>query len=274
MHEAEMYGEKNAFITLTYDDELSANYETRTKLVYRDFQLFAKKLRKTQSEPIGYFCTGEYGDRKKRPHWHAILFNWHRAENPGRPSGKGACDSTLKYTTELGHRVYTSETLTKTWGNGSAEFGTVTLHSAGYCARYAAKKLGHGKDGTHEFEPISKKSSKHAIGKKWLEKNWKDVFTQGYIITKDGDCVGVPRYYERWLKENLPDEWTRYVTEVKPRNVARAQAKTDRSYEEFIANWNMRRDQNLFAPVPFSPLKRREIIQAAKFNRLQEFLKL
>ena len=69
------------FITLTYrDDELhyleNSDYPT---LWYRDFQLFMKRLRKQMVKlhfigTIRYFCVGEYGAEKGRPHYHVILF--------------------------------------------------------------------------------------------------------------------------------------------------------------------------------------------------------
>ena len=69
---------------------------------------------------------------------------------------------------------------------GNTELGSVTFESAGYCARYSAKKLVHGKDDEHDFNPISKKSSKHAIGKTWLEKFWPDVFNHGHLVLPNG----------------------------------------------------------------------------------------
>nr|QJB20886.1 MAG: replication initiator protein [Microvirus sp.] len=199
VHEAQMH-EKNSFITLTYDDEYLPKDR---KLDYRDFQLFMKRLRKLQDEPIGVFVTGEYGDKTKRPHWHACLFGW----SPSDPK--------FKYTNERGDQNFSSETLTNTWGLGLSEFGQVTIHSASYCARYAAKKLVHGADGTHEFNPISRKSSKHAIGKRFLESYYKDIFSVGKCVLRDGTHCSIPRYYEKWLKEKHPDEWLRYIRDVK-----------------------------------------------------------
>lgn len=208
LHEAQMHP-KNSFITLTYDDDHLGHW----KLDYTDFQKFMKKLRKTQNDPIGCFVTGEYGEKTKRKHWHAILFNYEPR------------DGELLRTTELGHRVYRSNDLTNTWGHGLTEYGSVTLESAGYCARYAAKKLVHGSDKQHQFNPISKKSSKHAIGKKWLERYHEDFLTTGTIVIQDGSEMPVPRYYERWLKENKPDLWLRYVTQKKPEKMRFAQEK-------------------------------------------------
>lgn len=258
VHEAMVHGDNNCFVTLTYSDENLSS----PKLVYRDFQLFMKKLRKLQNDPIGVFVTGEYGDKTKRPHWHALLFNY-------RPT-----DSVYFRSTPTGDRVFRSDTLTKIWGKGHVEFGSVTFESAGYCARYAAKKLVHGQDG-HDFEPISKKSSKHAIGKRWLEKNWRDAFSGGEIIlrTQDGQIrrSTIPRYYEKWLKDNHPDEWLRYVTNIKTKKVESAEKKSKAQNDEW---WRVFDARPLSAPNPLTPAQVRRLITDGNFRLLQSYLKL
>jgi len=111
-----------------------------------------KKLRKLQNDPIGCFVTGEYGEKNKRPHWHAILFNY----SPG--------DMEYHSSNERGDKLYTSKTIERLWGLNDSEkrpnlIGSVTFHSAGYCARYSAKKLVHGRDDEHSFQPISNRLS-------------------------------------------------------------------------------------------------------------------
>lgn len=254
VHEAQMY-ENNCFITLTYDDEsLRSPY-----LIYSDFQKFMKKLRKLQDDPIGVFVTGEYGEKTKRPHWHAILFNW-------RPA-----DCVYKRSNERGDKIYSSLLLDKIWSHGLTEVGDVSIHSAGYCARYAAKKLVHGRDGDHEFDPISKKSNKHAIGKRWLEKYWRDVFNYGHVVLNDGSTCSIPRYYEKWFKENLPDEWLRYVTRTKLKKISQAEARQNKIYSVYL---NDVRSRQLHQPNPLTPNQVREEIINSKFKLLQAHLKL
>lgn len=253
VHEAQMH-ERNSFITLTYENL------TTTKLVYRDFQLFMKKLRKTQRDPIGVFVTGEYGDKNKRPHWHAILFNW-------RPR-----DLVYVRVNENQDRIYNSECLSKLWGLGFTEVGDVTFKSAGYCARYAAKKLVHGPDG-HEYEPISRKSSKHAIGKRFLERYWRDIFNHGECILFDGTSVPIPRYYEKWFRENHFESWLCYVRDVKPKLIEFAERRTAKEREIFLDYLYDRRDRGDMS----DPISKREVrikLAAERFKRLQSFNKL
>lgn len=252
VHEAQMHP-KNCFITLTYSDDKLPG----PKLQYSDFQKFMKRLRKIQNDPIGVFVTGEYGEKTKRPHWHALLFNW-------SPS-----DSTYFRSNERGDRIYKSASLDSIWGLGHCEIGSVTFESAGYCARYAAKKLVHGSDG-HDFEPVSKKSSKHAIGKKWLEKFWPDVFNCGHVVLANGQTCSIPRYYEKWFKENHPTEWLRYVTNTKIQNMALAEKRSAKQKAYYLENVWARSHK----PNPFTPLQVQQKILNSKFKLLQSHLKL
>lgn len=267
VHEASTY-EKNIFLTLTYNDESLKS----PKLIYDDVQKFIKKLRKRpyskdgqfvhqseDPEPMGFFVTGEYGDKTKRPHWHLIVFNYE--PNDGLP----------KYTHVSGDVVKTSTTIDRIWGKGNAEYGPVNKETAGYCARYAAKKLKHGKDDEHDFHPISKKSSKHAIGKRWLEKNFTDVFNHGRLILEDGSEVPIPRYYEKWLKTHRPVEWLSYVQRVKLGRLLEAEtrSKTDEQYW-----WEQYNKRPLGAATPLTRNQVRRLISEKKFKELQDYLKL
>lgn len=296
VHESLQYP-KNSFITLTYSDE---NLKS-AKLQYRDFQHFVKKLRshihdeelkkiypeiKTQMERrehhrsntqgiresvkartrISVFCTGEYGDKKKRPHWHAIIFNW-------EPD-----DKEYKETTDRGDKVYSSKTLSNLWTEGISEFGSVTFESASYVARYATKKLYHGKDGTHDYEPISRRSTKQAIGKTWIEKNWKDCFTHGYLIFKKKNQYiqcGIPRYYEKWLKKNQPEAWHHYVTQIKPKIIKQAEIKEAKITLQEKKDNLLRSARHGLRMVPVKSRKKQEAeILKQKFDQQKQFQKL
>lgn len=56
-------------VTLTY----AGDAPNSAVLVYRDFQLFMKRLRK-RGYDARYIVAGEYGSTKGRAHWHAVLF--------------------------------------------------------------------------------------------------------------------------------------------------------------------------------------------------------
>lgn len=285
VHEAQMHPE-NSFITLTYSD---ANLKSG-KLHYPDFQEFIKAIRakrftgllqqlnmteahylslpkETRQElykPIqmGVFVTGEYGEKKKRPHWHALLFNY-------RPK-----DLCYRYTNDTGDKIYTSQEIDTLWGKNDpdikpSEIGDVTFHSAGYCARYAAKKLVHGKDQDHEFHPVHKRSCKNAIGKSFLEKYYKDIFNYGYVILPNGQKCGVPRYYEKWLSKHHPEDYIRYVTEVKTKQWEKGIRKAEKEKSELSAVLNSRGIKS----APITRNQARKKILEQKFEKLQKYLK-
>lgn len=263
LHEAQMHIH-NSFITLTYDD----NHLGNNKLNYVDFQTFMKDLRqdldyKGITHQIGFIAVGEYGAKTKRQHWHACLFGWQPA------------DPKHKYTTELGHKVYTSDHLSEIWTKGNSEFGSVTRESAGYVARYSAKKLIHGKDQDHEYQPLFRASSKHAIGKKWLEQFSDDLFNYGTLVGIDGKPLGsIPRYYEKWLKKNRPSAWAHYVTQTKADRIAIAVNKSLLEELDQIRANHTRKSQDPLAPHQITRAQARAKIQDQKFKNLQDKLKL
>lgn len=285
-HEAQMHKE-NIFLTLTYNEE-SLN---SPKLKYRDYQLFIKTLREhntrkhitaqslldegegksTQAEldkkakdlinktKITYMVTGEYGEKNKRPHWHAILFNF------------SPTDTVHLRTTERGDEVFTSDHLTKIWGKGNIEFGSVTIDSANYVARYAAKKLVHGYDQDHDFHPIHKTSSRYGIGRTWIEKYWPQTFGNGFIYLPNGQESKIPRYYVDWFKKHHPEKYIDYVINVREKIQKKAEAKANKEELNHIASI-MEYKGGAKYPTSRNGIKKR--ILDKKFKHLQEYLKL
>lgn len=265
-HEAKMHKE-SIFLTLTYSDE----HLKSPRLIYADFQKFMMDLLERRyrdvTDPeirktlfIPFMVTGEYGDKTKRPHWHALLFNF-------RPR-----DEKALRTTDRGDRIFTSEALQSLWGKGIIEYGEITLESASYVARYAAKKLAHGSDQEHEFHPIHKTSSKHAIGKRWIERYWKHTFRNGFVVLPNGARSKIPRYYVDWLKKHNPDEWRRYVTETRLKNQELAAEKSRKQELTYMSDvWTAYATNQ---PRPISLTKMELTVLNSKFRKLQEKLKL
>lgn len=287
VHEAQMHDD-NCFITLTYSDE----YLRSSKLVYSDFQDFMKRLRSrvfdsylsktwpalTQearreqwsmisldsrkkvldSLSIGFFATGEYGDRTKRPHWHALLFNY-------SPS-----DLVFRRSNDNGDRIYSSKILDEIWGKNNAvacpsEVGSVSYQSAGYCARYAAKKLVHGNDQDHDFHPIHKRSCRNAIGKKWLESYWQDCFGKDFCVI-EGQKVPIPRYYRKWLAKHQPQAFLDFsARQLKQATVLEVEDILNRID---VMEHNVDR-MNLGKGLMVSRNEQREKCLESNFNRLQ-----
>lgn len=202
MHEASLY-ERNAFITLTFNDD---NIPDGESLEYRPFQLFMKRLRKRfPKEKIRFFMCGEYGEKYGRPHYHACLFNF------------DFDDRVYLKTSPSGSKIYTSAILSSLWTNrrgdslGFTTVGDVNFNSAGYVARYVVKKsLGYGEDEKYEYfdqetgevllkeKEFTRMSLKPGIGRGFYEK-WKtDIFPQDSCIV-NGKETKPPKYYYRIL---------------------------------------------------------------------------
>lgn len=259
-HHAQFYEGKNIFLTLTYDEE---NLES-PRLIYRHWQNFMKALRSdVGSHPddrISVMVTGEYGEKRKRPHWHAILFNYRpEDESPARR-------------TELGHSVYESQKLNELWGRGLTEYGDVTLESASYVARYSAKKLVHGSDNEHEFHPIHRTSSKNAIGLPWIQKYWRQTFQNGYVVLPNGRRAGIPRFYEDWFREHHPSAWMEYASTVKLEIQKKMGSLRDR--EAFLYDQALNEAKKFHSPNPLTQNQIKEFIQKEKHKNALKGLKL
>lgn len=245
-HEASIHAQ-NAFITLTYADE---HLPADGKVNHAHFQDFMYKLRKAYGEGIGFFMCGEYGEKTGRPHYHACLF------------GVDFEDKTFVRQNNLGDKIWNSEKLTALWGRGHTELGSVTQQSAGYVARYVLKKQADGSPKAYQ-----KMSRKHAIGKRFIERWYKDIFiyARGAIVLSDGTRTKVPRYYEKWLKQKHPEVWLCYITETKPENTARLGEKAEREHEIYLKE----RDKTSNGWAYKSPLARKREVLKAKMKKLK-----
>jgi len=201
--------EVNSFITLTYDE---ANYEP--SLVYRDFQLFMKRLRKLKGS-VRFFACGEYGEERNRPHFHACLFG-----------------CTFDSPRKIGKELYASPELEKLWPYGLSSFGNVTFQSAAYVARYCiSKKTGDMAEEHYKrvnlvtgeivrvVPEMGRMSLKPGIGYPWFEKFWSDVYVARDGCVVDGKILPAPKYYDKLLGLRQVDlstdkEYDRYVNSI------------------------------------------------------------
>ena len=194
MHEAQMYGDRNCFITLTYDED---HLPAGGTLVKSDFQKFMKRLRKKFGEGIRYYHCGEYGERFLRPHYHALLFNF------------DFDDKVFYKTTGSGSRLFVSDDLKRLWPDGWSTVGSVSFESAAYCARYCVKKMngrladGYYKGRQPEYNTMSRRPG---VGKVWYDKYKSDVFPSDQVIY-EGRSLPPPRYYSGLYEIECPDDF-------------------------------------------------------------------
>lgn len=225
MLEAQNWKE-NYFLTLTYDDEHKPyKAETFSKesgeiftdpgywngtLDPTDIQLFMKRLRITWlrrygAEDIRFMLCGEYGGQTKRPHYHAIMFNF-----PIRTES-------LKFYKYNGQHeaLYTCEEIEEIWGKGYVIIGEVTWSSCAYVARYVTKKIGlpanqewYAMQGQEpEFLRVSRKPG---IGRAYYEMNKEQLYKFDQLLMKkyNGEPIKVrpPKYYDKLYDLERPEE--------------------------------------------------------------------
>lgn len=214
MHEAQLH-DQNCFITLTYDEEHLPPNQT---LVLRDWQLFAKRLRK-QKGPFRYFHCGEYGSRHGRPHYHAILF------------GIDFTSDRTIFNARRQYPLYNSPSLQRAWSDdsgpiGLAVIGNLSFDSAAYVARYCTTKITGSAAHAHydgrkpEYTTMSRGGAgkgQGGIGRAWYEKYKSDVYPSDEVIFK-GFPSSPPRYYDRLLEVTNPE----LLEDIKTKRVKRA----------------------------------------------------
>ena len=197
MLEAKEYGDRNAFLTLTYDD---GHLPKDGKVTKREMQLFIKKLRKAYGNGLRICYCGEYGSITKRPHYHMLILNIN-IQNQKR----------------WNKVLTTSQDIDKIWGKGNVLIGKVTFQSAAYVARYQVKSVGFD-DGSFFVTP-----RRPGLGYDYYAKNGQ-IFGNGkiYMAGNKGNQFSIPKYFKRKLREE--DEITAlYLSEkMKPGMDAKA----------------------------------------------------
>lgn len=182
-----------------------------------DLQKFMKRLRKKFApKTIRFFACGEYGETNPitkakdgglyRPHYHVLLFgeDFH-------------LDRKYLKKSQSGSDTFTSETLTKLWGKGYCNIGSLNYQTAAYTARYCMKKVGGQLAETHyqridqqtgeiymlkpEFAVMSRNPG---LGAQWYERFKSDAFPSDFLVHQ-GKKVSVPKFYTRKLKRQEED---------------------------------------------------------------------
>lgn len=218
IHESKLWA-RNCGVTLTYDE---AHIASDRSLVYRDFQLFMRRLRKEfRGTRIRFFVAGEYGDDKNRPHFHVVLFNVDFTE-----------DREFWRETELGFRVYRSKILECLWPFGSSEICDLSPEWANYVARYICKKVTGDKADWHYrrmdlatgeltwvVPEFCRMSLKPGIGADWFKRYHAEVTVRDACVVQ-GTRKRVPRYYDKLLKKMDPTllEDLQYGRDVRARS--------------------------------------------------------
>lgn len=221
MHEAQLY-DRSAFMTLTYKPECLPVGGTLVKEHVQDFFRRLRKKSCKNGEKIRYYCSGEYGEKDKRPHYHAIIFGfWPK-------------DSIYFKKAPSGEKLYTSQIVEEVWPFGFSNFGDCTFESAQYVASYCTKKvMGKGADEYYRLEgkipEFALMSRRPGIGSGWYERFKDETLRDGFIVMS-GKEMSVPRYYKNKLEVEEPFAFAK----LKAKNNARAKER----YLKDPRHWN------------------------------------
>ena len=168
--------ERNAFVTLTYDDE---HLPQDNKVTKDELQRFIKRLRKNNPfNKFRYFACGEYGEETQRPHYHLLLF------------GQDFRGAELR----LSDGFYSSHQISEAWPYGHNHSANIDVGSCFYVAGYVQKK----RDDEASFTMKS-----NSLGRPYVDRFWRQ------ILQLDGDCViagfktPVPSVYIEWKEQEL-----------------------------------------------------------------------
>lgn len=261
-HEFQMHPDSECwFLTLTYNDDalvetflpvkppidrLSLGADSLGEACWfpnlypRDMQLFWKRVRKNWPDSkVMYFQAGEYGEKRGRCHWHAIVYGLPLDTRPEVFHVNGVSD--------LGDITWRSDELEKLWHStldetmplGNVIVGKVTAKSCGYVARYTLKKAKEmwECDFTNRVRPLVRMSTKPAIGKSFIEAH-PEIFDVSQFYIPNGSkpfMANHPRYYMKRLELVDPERF--------------AQLKKQRSDAGKLAFDNLQKDERPYLEI-------------------------
>jgi len=202
----------NEFLTLTFNDK----YINDSKSVSKVFlSQFLKRFRYYYGDGIRFLAVGEYGEKKLRPHYHLLLYNFQFDDK-----------YVYKYDYKRNIAYYRSPFLeNKVWCDvsskeslGFAIIGDVNFQTSAYVARYCTKKLFNSKKARLAYfadkEPeFLNYSRNYGLGLETFIEYHKDIMARGYCTLRNGDKfikMPVPRFYEDKAKLLFPNEYAEF----------------------------------------------------------------
>lgn len=201
-HELRFHDE-SAFITLTYNKE---KLPKDGSLDVKHFQDFMKRLRKcVYPQKVRFFHAGEYGERRGRPHYHAIIFGLSFVEK--------AYDLEKS---DRGDTTWSSPQLDQLWPFGMNRVGAVTFESCAYVARYVTKKVTGSLAESH-YERICEAtgevfrlkpeyatmSRRPGIGFQHFDRYMPEIYPADEVISR-GHRAKPPKFYDKLLERYNP----------------------------------------------------------------------
>lgn len=194
---------------------------------------FGNNSRRKNRKPIRYINCGEYGPKTKRPHYHAVIWNF-------KPT-----DLRRFSRDRRGYWLYTSTKINKIWGKGFVIIGDATTESVAYVARYCTKKYARSEE---EQEKMKKKKQIEFIGASslgfigyfyWIKFKDEIKRNKGILMKNRGKVflAKLPKAMQKLWKNENEEEFQEYEwekEEIGKENWQKILSKTDLSEEEYI----------------------------------------
>lgn len=195
--------------------------------------MFGKNSRRKNRYPIRYLNCGEYGPQTKRPHYHAVIWNFQ------------PLDMKAHHKDKRGYYIFTSDKLSKIWGKGYVVVGFATTETCAYVARYCTKKYSRTKE---EQEKMKRKKQQEFIGASsmgyigyfyWVKNKDSIKENQGIVMRNRGKTflAKLPKAMKKTWKEENEDEFEEYdywKNKIGKENWEKILSQTDLSEEEYI----------------------------------------
>lgn len=214
--------EHNSFITLTYAEEhIPGNWA----LSRRELQLFFKRLRKAvYPHKFRYFAVGEYGEKRRRPHYHVSLFGMSERSFVVDKDGEIKPFATNVFNPRTGNIDTVAGLVHDAWAKGRVDVKEFNEATAQYTCGYITKKLRDRKDGLEwNYPEFATMSLNPGIGRPAVEILAKSLLGSAQswesgdaprTISVGTRTVGLGRYLLRELREALGFT-DQYISEVK-----------------------------------------------------------
>lgn len=257
IHECQFHDE-TAFLTLTYNDE---NLPKDGSLNYEHPRNFIKRLRKLLSKTkydkqISYYYSGEYGDQFTRPHYHMIIFGFDFQSKIKYKGEENVYE--YKYSNDNGDKFYTSTLLDSLWTYGTCDITNVTYDTCAYTAKYVTKRITGDQSeeyyqGREKEKGMMSRSKDKAIGKRWLEKFWKDVYPDDFVRCND-KFMKVPKYYDKWMEKNNPQLLEEIKIKRESFSTKENHIDLNRSYEVKLLKQQSYKSSYEQSSAPLNPL--------------------
>lgn len=223
-NEAQSVGVNNCcFVTLTFNNKMLFNRVNPWSLDKSAFSGFLKRLRKRikytyNIDNVRFFCVGEYGSKKSRPHYHLLLFGFNFPDKKVL-QGVGVPQKLQPHIIN-GRliRNYYSDFLNSCWSPaysdesfGFSVISDLTYEDCAYTARYCLKKLGNFNKSINRESEFINSSRNPGIGYDFFKKYYKNILSLGYIDLGNNRRSDIPRYYIDKLKDIDYDYYEKYL---------------------------------------------------------------